>query len=510
MTVNKLVLIGLDGATFDLINPWIEDGSLPNLEEISENGVKTVLQSCRPPVTSQAWKVFSTGFNPGNLGTFWWRQLNRDTYGMDYSGGRNHFDKKNMWDYLSENNFKVGVIGTPLTYPAYPLNGFYVAGGPFARDEEDSNYAYPEELEGTLEKKFNYKVEPEINLAGEKESERFEEGNKVINSRFEAGRHLYEEYDPDFTIVTTFFLNQMQHNWWKDEKIKEYWKNIDSYIGEYIDDGVNVVLVSDHGLQPVDKEFYLGSWLAEEGYTVFEERENKKGITALDKLYNKLRTISHKVPVPSSVVKYGGKIFRRLGAKKDSNQVREASKYEEVIDYEKSRVIGFPQGNMYIINCDDREREKIKKEIKEKLEGLRDDGNNVVKKVYEREDIYAGEYMDKAPDLYAEPAENFRIKQGTTEDFRKGVLIADCANDTTDWRATNHREGILMAHGPDIGTNSNLDANLKDIAPTILHYYGLPIPKNMDGKVLKELFAEDSEAYRREIKKEDINTKMLK
>lgn len=429
---------------------------------------------------------------------------------MDYSGGRTHFDKRNMWDYLSKNDYEVGVIGTPLTYPAYPLNGFYVAGGPFARDEEDNNYAYPEDLEETLENKFNYKVEPDINLAGEKDSERFKEGNQVVNSRFEAGRYLYEEKEPDFMNITTFFLNQMQHNWWKDEKIKEHWKNIDSYIGEYIEDGVNVILVSDHGLQPVDREFYLGAWLAKEGYTVFEDRENKKSAKAVDKIYNRLRDNSKKVPIPSSAVKYGGKLFRSLGAKKDTNQVRKASKYEEVIDYDKSNVIGFPQGNMYIINCDDEERERTKQEIKEKLEGLTDNGKQVVNKVYKREDIYSGDYMEKAPDLYAEPAENFRIKQGTTEDFQKGRLIEDCANDTTDWRATNHKDGILMAYGPDIGTNSKFNANLRDIAPTILHYYDLPIPENMDGEVLKKLFAKDSEVYKREIEKEDINTLMLK
>ena len=71
----KTIVIGLDGASFDLINPWLRAGKLPNLQSLMDNGVKGRLKSCLPPTTSPNWKCYSTGKNPGKLGMFWWENI---------------------------------------------------------------------------------------------------------------------------------------------------------------------------------------------------------------------------------------------------------------------------------------------------------------------------------------------------------------------------------------------------------------------------------------------------
>ena len=61
----KAIVIGLDGASFKLIKPWIEEGVLPNIRKVIEKGVYGDMRSCLPPVTAPNWKCYSTEKNPG-------------------------------------------------------------------------------------------------------------------------------------------------------------------------------------------------------------------------------------------------------------------------------------------------------------------------------------------------------------------------------------------------------------------------------------------------------------
>lgn len=62
---NKVLVLGLDGATFDLIKPWAAAGYLPTLKRLMEEGAHGSLRSTTPPMTGQAWTSFATGVNPG-------------------------------------------------------------------------------------------------------------------------------------------------------------------------------------------------------------------------------------------------------------------------------------------------------------------------------------------------------------------------------------------------------------------------------------------------------------
>ncbi len=66
----RVFIIGLDSATWDLINPWIQQGLLPNLAKLVEGGASGRLQSAIPPLTPPAWTSFMTGKNPGKHGIF--------------------------------------------------------------------------------------------------------------------------------------------------------------------------------------------------------------------------------------------------------------------------------------------------------------------------------------------------------------------------------------------------------------------------------------------------------
>ncbi|MFN2185295.1 MAG: alkaline phosphatase family protein, partial [Anaerolineae bacterium] len=64
----KVLVIGLDGVTLDLLGPWIEAGELPNLQKLIQEGASGKLRSTLPPISSSSWSSFATGVNPGKHG----------------------------------------------------------------------------------------------------------------------------------------------------------------------------------------------------------------------------------------------------------------------------------------------------------------------------------------------------------------------------------------------------------------------------------------------------------
>ena len=84
----RTVVFGLDGAHFELIEPWIEDGDLPNIQRAIDEGMSGDLQSVLPPVTSPNWKAYLTGKNPGQFGIFWWENIDIKNRRIYYPNNR--------------------------------------------------------------------------------------------------------------------------------------------------------------------------------------------------------------------------------------------------------------------------------------------------------------------------------------------------------------------------------------------------------------------------------------
>ena len=494
--MTKLIIIGIDGATFDLFGPWVNQGELPNIKKLIEEGVHGRLESCQPPVTAPAWKCFSTGKNPAKLGIFWWRRIDvekREVIGADpYL-----VDSKEFWDYIGRAGYKSVILGIPLTYPKKEMvNTILISGGPFA---EVDNYTYPPELKTELENKFNYKLHPNSNFS-EKTEEVLNELLELINLRFEAAKYLLDKENPDLLNVTCFYINALQHFCWNEEPIREAWKFIDKKIGELIrevNEDFNVIIMSDHGISEIKREFYINTWLMKESYLKIEE-----GAAIRFKL--KINEIIKKHPKLISLIRH----FIPKSIKQSINiqevPCKMPSEFEKKINWEKSTAIATAQGPLYLnVPQHDKRYEKIREEIAEKLKNLTDPitRKRVIRKVYKKEEIYDGQYLDIAPDLVLESEPEYWIREGL---IGKNNIFGYSGI----WKATNFREGIFIAHGPDIKQGVKIE-NVKiiDLAPTILHMMYTPIPKDMDGRVLKEIFEEESELAKRSIKYREVNQK---
>ena len=138
------VVLGLDGAAFELIDDWIDSGDLPNLKRLTTEGAAMDMQSWLPPVTCPNWRCYASGVNPGKLGVFWWEQINRESQSIEATSSSEQFDGGEYWDLLDG---KVSVINFPTGSPPSEVNGEFIAGGP---DCDQTGYTYPSELEDQL------------------------------------------------------------------------------------------------------------------------------------------------------------------------------------------------------------------------------------------------------------------------------------------------------------------------------------------------------------------------
>jgi len=254
------VVVGIDGGHYELISPWLEDGELPNIRRIVEEGVSADMRSVLPPVTCPNWLSYATGKNPGKLGLYWWRNVDTRNRRIRFPGERRRRTDR-YWQLLSD-ECPVCVVGVPLTAPPSPLNGVLVAGAP---DAEEEGYTYPPALEEKLDAEYGYRVQKTESLEHDPD-DAAAEVHDLIDLRFEVAKNLRDTIDAEFLQVTTFYINSLHHYFWDDSRTLEGWRRVDDHVGDFLDEGANVVLMSDHGSNAIRTVFNVNSWLEREGY----------------------------------------------------------------------------------------------------------------------------------------------------------------------------------------------------------------------------------------------------
>ena len=144
----KVAVFGLDGITFDLLRPWLDEGRLPNLASVLERGTSGPLRSTIPPVSASAWASFFTGTNPGKHGMVDFTYPATNGYEIKVSNSRTR-SAPALWEIVGNAGGKVGVVSMPMTYPPQPVNGFMLCS--FLTPSADSKYSYPSSLMAEIE-----------------------------------------------------------------------------------------------------------------------------------------------------------------------------------------------------------------------------------------------------------------------------------------------------------------------------------------------------------------------
>lgn len=488
--MTKFLVLGIDGADFDILNPLFDAGRMPNLQGLVENGVRGPLRSTVPPSTCPGWQSFYTGKDPGNIGIFGFRNFEAGSYDVHVPDSSD-LREATYWELLGDEEVRTGVVGGPFTYPPQAINGFMVSGPWTPKDA--AVFTDPPELSEELREVCDgdYVFIPE-----HYEEAEFKE---AFDRRTEVTTHLMETKDWDlFTVV--YRPDPLQHVYWDkdDEVVFSVYEYLDGCLGtvletvEGLDEEVNVMVMSDHGFEGVRRRyFHVNQWLENEGY---------------------LSTASS---ASSALIKYlpldlGLNIAARLGVLNFIKrhlvpyEVEEAiSNPFHMIDWERTEAffVWEQQTGQIYVNVEGRfpqgivpeeERDEVAREIRSSIASVTDeDGQPVVEETWLGSDLYAGTYRDLAPDVILTLDRAFK-GQGTF-----GPLLSTLERDRAE--GGHHIDGILFATGRAFGEGSIEDVEIIDLAPTLLHAMGAPVEASMDGKVRFDLFAPDSEPTERTV-----------
>jgi predicted AlkP superfamily phosphohydrolase/phosphomutase len=450
----KLVVIGLDGASWDLLEPWIQAGDLPNLKAFRDGASWGTMMSVVPYLSPTAWTSAVTGVNPGRHGIF---DFQRRLPGQPAIVTETAKSRRSppIWNLLRGSGKTVAIINIPMTDPPDEVDGVMVAGFPHLDKE---GFAYPPALEARCKAMGYILDEMEMKLpAGEEES--ILAGYRAAREkRWELVKQLYAEKEYDLFWVVFTGVDRIQHLYWvfddpKNPKydpakaarfagtMRKYWMEQDKVLGEFfaaIRPGTTVLILSDHGFGPVRRELRVGNWLrsSASGFS----SEQAADIFSLD---------------PSDAA--------RLYVRTPGRDPGGAGGASGPADVRATR---------------DR--------LSTALLASRDPetGEKPVQTVYPAEQVFVGKYAEKGPDLTALPSNGYYLALG---DLTAGFKLPNYGPLTSTLSGWHHMEGIFLLRGPQAALPGKATQvyNLLDVAPTCLYLLGRPLPEDFDGKIME-------------------------
>ena len=456
---SRVLVIGLDCAPPQLVfERWRDE--LPTLRRLAERGTYGVLRSCDPPITVPAWASMTSSRSPGALGFYGFRNRKGHSYDELVFADSRAVRVPRVWDLLSARGRPVIVLGVPQTYPVSRVNGVMVSCF-LTPDTERSQYTYPPELKEEIESLVGrYMVDVPDFRTDEKER-LLADIEEMTEKRFRVAEHLLETRPWDLFFMVEMGTDRIHHGFWRffdpehrlyeagnpyEAAALEYYRGLDQKLARllgFAGEDTAVLVVSDHGAKRMDGGVCVNEWLRQEGYLAL--KEEPAGPTRLS---------------------------------------------PDMIDW--GRTTAWGEGGYYcrlFLNVAGREPEgtvspgeyeRVRTELKEKLEALGDDAGRPLGTLAHRpEDLYP-EAKGVPPDLLVYFGDLYWRSVGQVGTSRVHVF----ENDTGPDDANHAFEGLYVLAGDGVEPGPGPERDLRDIAPTILALLGAEIPAEMEGRSL--------------------------
>lgn len=491
---NKTVLVGLDGATFTLLDPFMQQGVMPFLKSFVERGVRAELRSVTPPLTPPAWTTVLTGRSPGHHGIFDFFQADGPGSTSIRLATSGDIRVEHVAEMVNRDGLRASVLNFPVHFPPLPVDGAVIAGWMPWRQLRLG--CHPADLYDRLKKLpgFNPR-ELAMDMALEArategcDEEEYVEWAGLHTRReerwLEVLNYLMENDPAELTAILLDGPDKVQHLCWRfldpalwpaqptaeEVRIRDaslaYYRRLDALLAGLVEKAgpdATVVMVSDHGFGASSEIFHVNSWLERAGYLAWSQdvaAELREGDT--------------------------------LG-------MGHLSRHSRWLDWERTTAYAStPTSNgIHIVRAEQHdgrgvpaaEYDRFRTDLVEALLSYVDEdgGPPVVSAVATREEAFDGPAGQLAPDL--------------TLTLRDGGLVSILpATPILSQRLQPvgaHRPlGVFMAAGPGIRQGAAIEElSLLDVTPILLHSLGLTLGDDLEGRVPAVLYEPDLLASR--------------
>lgn len=509
--MSRVLVIGLDAAGLDLIEPWAHAGYLPNIARILKDGAYAPMRSTIPVMSPPAWTSMITGLNPGKHGVFDFVRLLPGSYRL-YSTRRDQTTYRTIFDHASAHDRSVIAVNIPITYPPAAVRGVMVSG---LGAPQSGRFTHPPELKEEL-LRWGYRLDLDVAFAPGREQEWIADLQNVTRTQTDIMLRLMEREPWDIAMlvyraideVETYFWHHMdpthpQHDPAQAKRfgsaILKVHRLLDEEIGRLLASAgpeTTIAIVSDHGGGAAHKEVFLNVWLEQQGYLALRRGNpiNEKRKQIMRRLRLTSDDLAPKLDFPLAWW-----IRNHIPQRLQHVLVPESSvTLADVVDWSRTRAYSFGNIGQIYVNLRGREvhgivepgeeYERLLDELTDALYTLTDDGQQVVDAVYRGRDLYSGPYAGYGPDLNI-------IMRGmtyTTQSWREmaGSRIFNASG--THYTGIHRPVGMLALSGPSIGAlGVRPEVQIVDFAPTMMWLLGLPIPDDVDGRPLEEFVVDE-------------------
>ena len=482
---NQTVLIGLDGATFDVLDPLMQEGVMPFLAKFMARGVRATLTSIIPPLTPPAWTSLATGRRPGHHGIFDFFLREPDGPHIRFASSKD-VHTETIWSMASRHGHRVTALNFPVMFPPPEIAGNVVAGWIPWRQLRYG--CYPDDLYDRLKALPDFNVrELALDMADEEKALEGcppEEYEAWIDLHIRRERHwcsvleYLSEVDPcPLTAVLFDGVDKIQHLCWRflmpdrrngkpsvwEHRIRdrclEYFANLDRMLERI--DGImgpeaTTVIASDHGFGPQIDTFFVNAWLEQNGYLAWsDENVPHEGVNG------------------------------QLG-------MGQLARHVFTLDWDKTRAYAStPSSNgIHIVSADDTdglgvpsdEYLAFRQHLMDALYDIKSPttGDAMISRIWTREEVFEGPRGGQSPDL------TLSLWDGGI----MSILASDVVAKTRPEPTGSHRpEGMFLAKGPGIRRDAEVPAlSLLDVAPLLLYSWGVPVCPEMEGRLPESIF----------------------